>query len=148
MKALGQMHPSALLRPLTIALALCCASGCSSQKDEMTKQLESLQKEVNRLRSSNLTIQDRVDALEEDSPSSPSDHASDDGDDGGVDDRPVLEVVRLSPQESLAEPPVVVMTPVGDPNAARPAIVGDARGVERQDEETPKAPKKPRRRKQ
>ena len=51
------------------------------------------------------------------------------------DDRPVLEVVRLAPQASLAEPAPVVMTPEGDPDAPRPVIAGDARGVERVDDE-------------
>ena len=87
-----------------------------------------------------------MDALEEGQPVAPRE-ASDE-DDGDVDDRPSLEVVRLSPEQSVAEAPVVVMTPESAPNEPRPSIVGDARSVERVDEEAKaKAPKKPRWRK-
>lgn len=137
MKALGSMHLSPSIRSLATAIPLVLGlgllAGCGGKTDELSKELASLQKELGRLRSANLSLQDRVDMLEENRTIGPAEVAGEEQQAG--DDRPVLEVVRLSPQESLAEPEPVVVTPPGDPNAPRPVIVGDGQTVERVDDE-------------
>lgn len=133
MKALRSIPCSPALVTLIAGAGLVFLVGCSGQSEEMSKQLASLQKEVGRLRSSNLALQDRVDLLEERRGGAVEDVAVEEVAAG--DDRPVLEVVRLAPQASLAEPVPLVMTPEGDPDAPRPVIAGDARGVERIDDE-------------
>jgi len=133
MNALRSMPIPPTIRTLIAGAALLSLIGCGGQTDEISKQLTSLEKEVGRLRSVNLSLQDRVDMLEERGAGAVQDVAVEEA--GAGDDRPVLEVVRLTPRESLAEPAPVVMTPEGDANAPRPVITGDARGVERVDDE-------------
>ena len=143
MKALRSIPCSPALATFLSCVGLVFLAGCSGQSEEMSKQLASLQKEVGRLRSSSLALQDLVDLLEERRGGAIEDAAVEEVETG--DDRPVLEVVRLAPQASLAEPAPVIMTPKGDPNAPRPVIAGDARGVERIDDEAKKkaSPAKP-----
>ena len=142
MKALRTIPCMPALRTLAVGAGLVFLVGCSGQSEEMSKQLASLQKEVGRLRSSNLALQDRVDMLEEQRLGAVGDVAVEEV--AASDDRPVLEVVRLAPQASLAEPLPVVMTPEGDPDEPRPVIAGDARGVERIDDTAKAASPKPR----
>ncbi len=108
---------------LALLVAAALSGGCSSKSDDLEKQLQALQVEVGRLRSANLAMQDRLDGLEMQGGRAMA--ASDEPDD--PEDRPVLEVVRLTPDSAAAEQEVIVATPPDD--GVRPIIGGDDSGV-------------------
>jgi len=131
MKSIGPLHFSALSQRLVTTLLLLTtaafASGCSGGMEPLEKELKALQSEVNRVRSANLAIQDRLDALEV---TALAEAKSDE--EQGDSDRPVLEVVRLTPDDALVdEAPVVASPQTAGP---RPVIHGDDGGVEQFDD--------------
>lgn len=110
-------------KPCLGVLLAALSFGCSSKTDDLEKQLQALQVEVGRLRSANLAMQDRVDGLEvQGGEKAASSDAADD-----PADRPVLEVVRLTPDSAAADEEVIVATPPDD--GTRPLIGGDDSGV-------------------
>ncbi|MCA9623375.1 MAG: hypothetical protein KC731_30350 [Myxococcales bacterium] len=132
MKSLGQMRKAVLLAPLLLATMV----GCGGDRDQMSKDIESLQHELARLRSQGSAMADRLDSLEEQAAVASAQSPAAEAD---PDDRPVLEVVRLSPPETVEAQEPVVASPESD--EPRPNIVGDAKGVERVDDASAKKAK-------
>ena len=97
------------------------ALGCSADKDATTRRLDELQAEISRLKASQMAVQDRLEAVES-RPSGPAPVTEALVD----DDRPDLTVVKVDPAAVESEP----VAPEADPNAERPSIVGDRKGVE------------------
>jgi hypothetical protein len=139
MKSLGEMQwltpprGSSCRRPLgawSLAVALALGApmaGCSSGHDAMQKDLETLRGEVARLRTTTTVLQDRLDAVEERGPAGATSASKE----SGPGDRPVLEVVTLTPQDEPGAPVAAVQEiPSPDDGAPRPVIVGDEQGVE------------------
>ena len=125
----------------TAALALAC-SACAGNKDELTKQLDDVRREVVALRATSSALQDRLDVLESGATTAAEEEKP------VANDRPSLEVVHLSPSdlasadEAPAEEPIPVAPPPVDDS---PPVVlkGDENGVETV-EEAPKAATKPK----
>ena len=103
---------------------ICGVAGCSNKTKALAKDLKNLQHEVSRLRSANLAMQDRLDAIELSPNAGP---ATDNSEQDDPNDRPVLEVVRLSPEEP-GEPEILI-APAPD-DGPRPVIKGDNSSVE------------------
>jgi hypothetical protein len=124
---------------LTASVATLClaTTACSATKDELTKQIDEVKREMTTLRAENAALKDRLDLLETEpktesvAASEPKSQAS--------GDRPKLEVVHLTPEEPPESPPPVIVAP---PDDGPPMdIVGDAKGVKEVDPEAaePKA---------
>ena len=118
------VHLRLVTRVGAIALALSTVA-CASKTDPLKKDIEALQSEVARLRSANLAMQDRLDAIEISGGGAGT--SISDGPDDDPSDRPVLEVVRLTPEEAT-EPEPLIATPETD--EPRPVIKGDGAVVE------------------
>ena len=115
------------MKSLVLLMVLSTATlACSGKTDALQKDLDSLRNEVSRLRSANLAMQDRLDAIEVAKAAAPSaeEESSDD-----PSDRPVLEVVRLSPETPPEVAPPV--TPDEDIDASRPVIQGEGDQIAR-----------------
>jgi hypothetical protein len=94
----------------------------------MKKDLETLRGEVARMRTTTMVLQDRLDAVEERRSTAAATSSSREG---GPGDRPILEVVTLTPQDEPGAPVAAAQEiPSPDDSSPRPAIVGDDRGVE------------------
>ena|SRR5688572_5894411 len=119
------------------AVALAC-SACASNKDELTKQLDDVRREVVALRATSSALQDRLDVLEAGATTAAEEEKP------VANDRPSLEVVHLSPaEEAPAEEPIPVAPPPVDDG---PPVVlkGDENGVETVEEPAPATkPKNP-----
>lgn len=133
------MHPQATSRgllcrrplgvlSLAVALALGVGStGCSNGHDAIKKDMDALRAELTRMRTTNMVLQDRVEALEEHAPAAEAASAKA----GSPSDRPVLEVVTLTPQDEPGEPVAALQEiPTVAETGPRPVIVGDGDGVE------------------
>lgn len=126
---------SLIAKSLLIGLAVVTV-GCSATKDEVTKQIEEVNREITSLRASNAVLKDRLDMLE----SAPkAERVGSDETHDASSDRPNLEVVHLSPEEQPTEAAPVVAAPIDD--SPPMVIVGDDKGVEEVDTEAsdPKA---------
>lgn len=115
--------------PALLALGVLVAAGtaCSSQRDALSRDIEQVRNEIKQLRADSLTMQDRVEALEQ----RPGTAAPGPGPAAGsvAADRPPLSVVRLMPQ---SDEPAVVEQPAA-PEAAdassRTVLRGDKNGA-------------------
>jgi hypothetical protein len=122
----------------SVCLALVAAlAGCAGD-DAAAKRLGELEREVQKLRATNVALDDRVEALEERGAGTAT---ADDGEaaPAAADDRPALAVVRLAPEPEIGapeapQPGAATVAAPEDNDGMRPVIRGDARGVERVDE--------------
>lgn len=133
---------SLIANTLFIGIALATV-GCTATKDEMTKQIDEVKREITTLRAANATLKDRIDMLEA-APKAVKTVSEDGSEEVGAGDRPALEVVHLSPEEAPREANTVVAEPIDD---SPPIVIrGDDQGVEEVDAEDsePKAKSKPR----
>jgi hypothetical protein len=106
------------------------ATACASNRNEMTQQLEKLQRDVKKLRASNVALQDRVEGLEEQGS----------GMGGGEEelvekrDRPQLRVVRLTPKpeqpESWSDEPAAAAPAAKADDGPRVVVRADSEGGE------------------
>jgi len=73
--------------------AALASAGCTSNNDVLKKQLDRVDRDVAQLRAANLALQDRLEALEQAPVAQPQ-----------TDDRPKLDVVRLTPSDDALAP--------------------------------------------
>ena len=106
--------------PALLVTAATLGLGCSSNGDEMKRQLDQMGRELTALRANNIALQDRVEALEG------APRAASLGDHADTTARPALQVVRLAPEPEY-EPEVVI-----DDGRPRPRVIvhGDDARIE------------------
>jgi hypothetical protein len=105
--------------------------GCSNGREELTRELNQLQRELARVRASNSALQDRVEALEQ-----RRERTAEASDEPDKDDRPALEVVRIEPDSAKPSPE----EPVSDEDD-RPVIRNGFRGRVEMSDAPPQAAK-------
>lgn len=151
MKSLGEMQsPASSGSPcgrrlsawsfFAVVLLGAALNGCSSKYDALVRDVQGLKTELSRIRGNNMMLQDRIDAIEDSGPGIGTAVATGSG--GQPSDRPVLEVVTLTPQDALGEEEPLSSQFETIPEGERPTIVGDSEGVERLAEGQKRAEKK------
>ncbi|HZO13088.1 MAG TPA: hypothetical protein VFB62_07510 [Polyangiaceae bacterium] len=95
------------------------AGGCASGRDELARELTQMKREMAQVRATNLSLQDRLEGLEERQQRSAKNEATPE-----EEDRPTLEVVRLEPEGAAPK-----VEPVEEEtDEARPVIKTGVRG--------------------
>jgi len=122
-----------------MALALAALAGCAPERDATSARLDDFQREISRLKATNIALSERLDAVESQAPAAQEDASLEalgqDAETQATEARPQLDVVRLAPEpdETPPEQPSTALGDAEDPahdDDDRPVISGAGQQVQ------------------